>query len=316
MMCENPYTNDGMAYGCGQCMPCRVNNRRVWLHRIMLEAGLYKDNAFVTLTYSDEHLPRSYEKQYVDKETSPALATLQPKDLQDWLKRIRKEFASSFQRRLRFFAVGEYGDDTHRPHYHVMLFNYPPCANFVQYGGTRYKRDGSFNCCASCKLIADTWPYGRVHVGSCSMESASYIAGYVTKKMTSKDDVRLRGRVPEFARMSLKPGLGADMMDEVASTLMSFNLESGSADVPSALQHGNRKLPLGRYLRRRLRERVGRDPSAPASVLNEIQAELQPLREAAWNSSTPFKEEVIKAGQGKRANLAARQRIWKKKGSL
>lgn len=58
MLCKNPYVSSaGRIFGCGQCMPCRFNKRRIWSHRIMLEAGQYKDNAFVTLSYADDYLP-------------------------------------------------------------------------------------------------------------------------------------------------------------------------------------------------------------------------------------------------------------------
>ena len=116
--------------------------------------------------------------------------------------------------------------------------------------------------------------------------------------------------------MSLRPGIGAGMMDEVASTLLTLGLENGSDDVPSSLQHGKRSLPLGRYLRRRLRTLIGNAPEAPASVINEAKKEMLPLRQAAWDSSTSFKTEVINAGKGKRANLAAKQRIFRKRGSI
>lgn len=309
MMCSNPYMGRQGVFGCGQCMPCRVNTRRTWLHRIILEASLYKDNAFVTLTYSDYHLPRSYEKAYETHELSPAYASLDPSHLRNWLKRFRKALAPL---PLRFFAIGEYGDQTHRPHYHAMLFNYPPCSRVE---GTRYKGD-EITCCENCARIHHTWGLGRIFVGSCSMESAGYIAGYVTKKMTAKDDPRLIGRYPEFSRMSTRPGLGADVMDEVASTLLTLDLDKSQGDVPSSLRHGKRELPLGRYLKSRLRQRLGRDPGAPQSVFDEVAAELLPLRQAAFDSSSSLKEEIIKAGQGKRASMEARQRIYKKRGSL
>lgn len=97
--------------------------------------------------------------------------------------------------------------------------------------------------------------------------------------MTSYDDPRLFGRHPEFARMSNRPGLGASAMHEVASQLMTFNLDTSQADVPSALQHGGRALPLGRYLRRKLRTLVGKEPNAPESTLVAAKAALLVLLE-------------------------------------
>lgn len=154
-------------------------------------------------------------------------------------------------------------------------------------------------------------------VGTLTTESAGYIAGYVVKKMTASTDIRLNGRHPEFARMSLRPGIGADMMDEVASTLMTYGLET-QADVPSALRHGNRVLPLGRYLRRRLRERIGKDPSAPQSTMDEIAEEMRPLREAASrdNADPRLKHRVLEKTKGKRIQINAAHNRNRKKERL
>ena len=58
MLCSSPITVTGLGVvGCGQCIPCRINKRREWVGRLTLEAGLYTDNAFLTLTYDDAHLP-------------------------------------------------------------------------------------------------------------------------------------------------------------------------------------------------------------------------------------------------------------------
>jgi len=157
----------------------------------MLEANEKEDNCFVTLTYSDENLPGGVDG-----------ATLQPKDLQDWLKRFRSAIQPT---KVRYFAVGEYGDRTWRPHYHLALFGWPQC----RYGFSRYT-DRRKDCCSCCDVIRETWGLGHIAVGSLETSSAQYIAGYVTKKMTFNDDPRLKGRHPEFARMSRNPAIGKE----------------------------------------------------------------------------------------------------------
>lgn len=240
MRCTNPYIAPGRkAFGCGQCLPCRVNRRRVWAHRIMLEASLHSDNSFVTLTYDDEHLPSG--------------GHLVPKHTQDFLKRLRKSIEPV---KVRYYLVGEYGDQSHRPHYHAALFGYPPC----EHGLTSPNRRG--DCCRVCDGLRRIWGLGNIYSGGVSYESANYIAGYVTKKLTAKGDPKLDGKEPEFARQSNRPGIGAFFMDEVASTLLERNLDS-LPDVPVTLRHGNRIMPLGRYLTRRLRTRMGKEEAAP-----------------------------------------------------
>lgn len=288
MLCKNPYMGDGMAYGCGQCHPCRFNRRRIWMHRIMLEAAQHECNAFVTLTYADDR---------------PQLC---PKDCQDWLKRLRARVAPST---FRFFLVGEYGDASQRPHYHAALFGFPSCA----YGQSRYSKR-VIDCCYWCDLVRDTWSHGFVFLGSLEAYSAGYMAGYVTKKMTAKDDPRLEGRYPEFARMSLRPGIGGDAVFDVADVLMRFGLDETMLDVPVALQHGMKKLPLGRYLRKRLREAIGKDGKISQAAFSEMEKELFVVRLAALQSDEDpsLKSQWMKRQQGKLWSFERRQRIYNK----
>lgn len=268
----------------------------------MLEAAQYTDNAFITLTYADEFLPRLSEK---------CSGTLLSKHLQDFLKRLR--FAWPTQ--IRFYGVGEYGDENWRPHYHVALFNFPTCVR-----GRTLRRVGSGgpvwrDCCEQCRLVGEKWGFGNVDLGILEVSSAQYVAGYITKKMTRRDDYRLEGREPEFSRMSLRPGIGFSAMHEVASSLMQFNLDTTQTDIPVSLRHGSRELPLGRYLRRKLRLMVGKDEKTPQVVLDTLKEEMQPVRKAAFDASRSFKKEVLAESKGQRAKFYAKQNL-KKKGRL
>lgn len=299
MLCKNPFQKGDALYPCGQCMPCRVNRRRVWTHRIMLEGLQHDTSAFVTLTYSDENMPSD--------------GSLRPNDVQDWLKRLRRKMEPQ---RLRYYLVGEYGDTTHRPHYHAALFGFPTCS----WGLTRVGKSRT-SCCAACDAVSTTWGFGHIQVGELTLKSAAYIAGYVTKKMTMNDDPRLNGRNPEFARMSLRPGIGGDAMWDMASTLMAFGLDDSQPDVPAGLRHGARVMPLGRYLRRRLRTFVGKEPQAPEATIQEAKAELLPVQEIAWQAppglrGATFKSLAVTAGDQKRLQLETKERIYKKRSSI
>lgn len=296
MNCKKPFVSSaGVAHGCGQCMPCRFNKRRVWMHRIMLEACQYEDNAFITLTYDDEHLPKD--------------GSLRPKDVQDWLKRLRARLAPLT---IRFFLVGEYGDETQRPHYHVALFGFKSC----QWGNSRYSATKS-RCCVSCDLVRETWQHGNVFLGSLEDDSAGYMAGYVTKKMTSKDDPRLNGRHPEFGRMSLRPGIGYSAMWEVADAMLRYELDDKLPDVPVALRHGAKELPLGRYLRRKLRSMVGKDEKISQEAWYELQKEMLALRQAALaDKAISFREYLIEKNAGRVAGMEARAKLYKGRRSL
>lgn len=113
--------------------------------------------------------------------------------------------------------------------------------------------------------------------------------------------------------MSLRPGIGALFMDEVASQLLRYGLDDFE-DVPTELRHGNRTLPLGRYLTRRLRTRIGRSPETPEKKLKEWCFDMQRLYEAAtkddpdgFNRTALFKAAVVLQDKGK-ANILERRR--------
>lgn len=155
--CKNPYmTGPGRTVpgSCGKCMSCRVNKKRLWTHRLLLEASCSKEKCFVTLTYDDANLPD-------DLSVDVAHGQL-------FLKRLRYFLKG---RKIRYFLVGEYGEKTQRPHYHLLLFN-------VSKGDE--------------EAISKSWSAGFVHVGEVNKDSIQYCCQYTTKKMTSKDDPRLK----------------------------------------------------------------------------------------------------------------------------
>lgn len=244
MKCTNPFISGRAAFGCGQCIPCRVNRRKLWTTRIMLEALDHADKSFVTLTYRPGNGGTDQSE-------------LVPEHLRDWLKRLRRRVEP---RKLRYYGVGEYGDITWRPHYHVALFGVGPCV-----GGIR-KASGDCSC-VNCSVVRETWGFGHVSCLPLERKSAQYIAGYVMKKMTHRLDPRLLGRHPEFARMSLRPGIGAVALWDVASVMMQYGLEGKG--VPNALGVGKKKEALGRYLRKKLGEYAGVDPEVIASQTDQ-----------------------------------------------
>ena len=236
-LCQKPFRRAGLEHGCGQCLPCRISRRRLWTARLILESYCHDENCFVTLTYDPEHLP--------------ANNTVVPRDLSLFIKRLRKELSPA---RIRFFAVGEYGDTTGRPHYHALLYGVGPHLQ---------------------PLIESCWGRGHVHVGEVTPESASYTAGYTIKKLTKKDDYRLKeGQHPEFARMSLKPGIGAFAVEEISRVMYS---NAGSVaidrkgDVPSTIRINGKEMPLGRYLVGLLRKSYGLSHKSPEPLARASQ---------------------------------------------
>jgi hypothetical protein len=233
----------------------------------MLEAKLHEENSFLTLTYDNENLPM----------LENGLSTLKPEDPKNWMKRIRRKLAP---RKIRFYMVGEYGDQSGRAHYHYALFNYPTCQDPINRDRRRYK--GKSCECSSCKPLAETWKKGFIYNDELNFNTSQYIGQYVCKKMTNAKDKAtlewLKGRYPEFSRMSNRPGIGADSMDKIVEIL---ETEHGvdlllEGDVPNILKHGKKQYPLGRYLRSKIREKMGwKEKGCPEEVLQKLRQESQ-----------------------------------------
>lgn len=303
-----------------------MNKRRTWAHRIMLEASCHTYNSLVTLTYNDGNMPRLEDGR----------GTLVYEDAQQFLKRLRVNIERHEQEhihglgRIRFFCVGEYGGQYERPHFHIVLFNYRPCGFFLR----SHRVGPDVVCCPQCNLIYKTWGKGYITNETFGLAGAEYVSQYAVKKMTKEDDARLKGRRPEFARMSLKPGLGHDFMFEVASTMLQYpERYEDMVDVPASLRMNGKKWPIGRYLRRKLREFVGRDADTPPEVMEQIMAELRPMQEEAERRlaeakvqlpesydahiyAKHYREVILEQKAQMVANAEARYKIFSSRGSL
>lgn len=168
---------------CGQCVGCRLERSRQWAMRCVHEASLYEQNAFVTLTYDEDHV-----------------AGLDYEDFQKFMKRLRKHYPQ----KIRFYMCGEYGPQLQRPHFHACLFNLDfedktPWGTGA--GGEPIWRSAT---------LERLWPQGFSTIGQVNFKTAAYTARYCMKKVTGKNaKFYYNERTPEFNHMSLKPGIGA-----------------------------------------------------------------------------------------------------------
>ena len=189
---------------CGQCIGCRLERSRQWAVRCMHEASLHDTNCFITLTYSSDHLPSDNSLNY--------------RHFQLFMKRLRKYAKVP----VRFYMCGEYGELGERPHYHACLFGYSfsdlQLVNVSPAGSPIYRS----------AVLESLWTFGFSSIGEVTFESAAYVARYIMKKITGYNsdahyrDVDLStgeiiNRVPEFNRMSLKPGIGARWFEKFTS---------------------------------------------------------------------------------------------------
>lgn len=163
---------------CGSCVGCQLSRARSWAVRCSLELSCHSRASFVTLTFEDRYVP----------------PTLRRSDVSVFAKRLRKRLPP---RSSKYFACGEYGDLTHRPHYHALVF------------GTEDE-----------DLIRSSWGgRGFVTVAPVNPARISYVAGYCAKKVGFFAEAGERvdyssGEVyryqPPFIQMSRRPGIGGE----------------------------------------------------------------------------------------------------------
>ena len=233
---------------CGKCLPCQKKRRSDWSLRLEHEY-LFSDSAlFITLTYNDFHLPRHYWKNKYEYEIHPITKqkkrvkqwkeivhspypSLNKKDLQNYIKRLRKQHDKNIReiskeikkectaKPLRYYAVGEYGTKTRRPHYHMLLFNYD---------------------IENIAPITNQWKKGFVDIGTVTGASINYVTKYMFKPFNSKKDTREK----PFSCMSRNPIIGHAYLENFGV----HHIDTESLEVRD--QNGHRRRLPRTYLRR------------------------------------------------------------------
>lgn len=275
---------------CGQCIGCRMDKAQEWSTRIYHEAQLHEENSFITLTYSDDYMP--------------LLGTLVPRDLQLFFKRLRKAKGP-----VRFFACGEYGEQTQRPHYHAILFGQAFTSD-----RKLWRRSATGHPLWRSELLEKLWPFGHSEIGSVTQESAGYVARYCLKKVSASSDhyekayqrvVPETGEVrlvhPEFARMSNRPGVG----------LAWFKQFGGDAFPHDFVVVDGSKRPVPSYYFRKLKEErnaeglnIVDDPETLDIYVNRKQSGM-----VHADNNTPARLAVREEVQQRRVELLKRGKV-------
>ncbi|WNK14530.1 MAG: replication initiator protein [Microvirus sp.] len=160
----------------------------------MHESALHSENCFITLTYA--------------RDTLPPNGSLEHKDFQKFIRSVRKKT----KRNIRYYVCGEYGPENQRPHYHACIFG----LDFHDriHAGTSASGEKYYES----ETLSALWKHGRCSVQDLNTQTAGYCSRYIMTKAlgeTAKtayqkisDTGELIQLAPEYAKMSLKPGLG------------------------------------------------------------------------------------------------------------
>lgn len=175
-MCDTPFykqdqkSGEYMSLPCGKCAVCITRRASQWSFRLMNHYKHQSNGLFITLTYESPPM------------TKNGFMTLKKEDLQLFFKRLRK----INKEKISYYAVGEYGSQTERPHYHLIIFN-----------------TTEENCNRSWNINGSK--IGIVHAGTLTEASVGYTLKYLSKPNKipkhANDD-----RLKEFSLMSKKIG--------------------------------------------------------------------------------------------------------------
>lgn len=194
---------------CGKCVPCKRRRQSAWSFRLLQEMQHSMSAAFLTLTYDDNHL--TYGEVW---------PTLVKRDLQLFMKRLRKTHHKYSDDKLVYYACGEYGEQTFRPHYHMILFNLVPHMMFDE-------------------ILARIWKMGNVRVDSCNIKTIQYTSKYVMKHRQVPE-----GLQPEFSLMS--KGIGANFLTEQVKKYYK------DGEIPYVIWKDGQKMTMPRYYKERI----------------------------------------------------------------
>ena len=202
---------------CGNCVQCRLDYSKTWAVRCYVESLQYQHNYFITLTYDEDNI-----------KTGPSgNGTVCYEDVRKFIKSLRQTFKRKFNHDgIRFFGCTEYGDQSMRPHAHLILFNCPIpdlTYDFKNDDGTITHHKSSFGLMMYSQIIKDLWKYGFITIEDANYNTEAYVSRYIMKKQKGNNGKEVYGKLlqiePPRLFMSLKPGIGGhyfmDNQDEL-----------------------------------------------------------------------------------------------------
>lgn len=193
---------DGFQIGCRKCWQCRAKRVNDLIGRGIAESRYHKKTLSLTLTYGGGDTLESSILTYPD--------------VQKFMKRVRKKYGV-----VRFLCAGEYGSETGRAHWHVILFfenKYPKlvqpnlikeCVLKLNPSGTLLKLTEKM--CLDHDFMNKLWPQGYMHVQEAEYASMRYALKYALKEEVEGERVAVRA-----LGFSKQPPLGDKYFRELA----------------------------------------------------------------------------------------------------
>lgn len=111
------------------------------------------------------------------------VAILWNEDLQRYLDRLKKWIKRTYGCKVRYFAVGEYGTNSLRPHWHIVLFHDSLQLRNAFQSVWRYPNSTRNNPREICVALRDAslWTFGDCTTTTTDGHASSYLSGYLNQ---------------------------------------------------------------------------------------------------------------------------------------
>lgn len=223
-MCVSPYIikdeqGNLLPVPCGHCIECLRQWSQDWRFRLEQERKHSDTCLYLTLTFRPECIPVRF-----NDEVGEWQSYVSKRDVQLFLKRVRKH-CPALKDNLRYFAVGEYGGDFNRAHYHLVLF----IGHNIGWNYSQFHR-----------LFSYCWNQGFIKLKVTEPRNIKYVTKYLNKLDDSPHIT------PPFKLFSKSLGLCY-----LTDKMLDYFYNSFATGVPSGEGY-YQKLP--RYYRKKLDE--------------------------------------------------------------
>lgn len=215
---------------CGKCEACLAKRKSEWIFRLTKEFENSKSAYFITLTYDTENVPWN-----ADEDGNPINYSVSKRDAQLFLKRLRKNI---WPFKVRFFLVSEYGPTSYRPHYHLLLFNYP-----------NELKDSII------ERVESAWNQGFVTISSVNPARIAYVCGYCLDNSDLPEDF-----TKNFMLCSRRPAIGHQFLDDINTVNYLRHKQDGLCYIRINGESVPVRIP--RYYRDKIFDRNGMDEIA------------------------------------------------------
>ena len=262
-ICLNPRPIGDDVVPCGKCINCLKRRAQEWVFRLQEEQKYSKSAAFLTCTYEDDQLPFSPN----------GLMTVNARHHQLFLKKLRKRLnKEGWKYPIKYYAVGEYGEQTSRPHFHYIIFNLPQLY-------LRFQEPEE-------DLLTEIWNHGYVDKGNVTPASIAYVTGYMFKGFIKREDEIDDRRVKRLSFMS--KGLGKGYLTDAMIRYYQNKI------IPYLTIENGDRFRMPRYYKEKLYDNEDRN-----KMREKVYKYLEE-NDPDWKTFTDMKKEVIRKHERKK----------------